>query len=59
MGVPQAIIAGALIIAAVIAVVFRWEIASPGIMRIDRWTGAVVLCDADNERPAKANCEAR
>jgi hypothetical protein len=59
MGVPQAIIAGALIIAAVIAVVFRWEIASPGIMRLDRWTGAVVLCDAGNERPAKANCEAR
>jgi hypothetical protein len=58
MSTPLAIVVGAALIAAAILVAFRWEIASPGVMRLDRWTGAVVLCDVSpNQRPAKADCE--
>jgi hypothetical protein len=53
----MAIIGAAIIIAVSILIAFRWEIASPGIMRLDRWTGTIVLCDVGNDRPAKANCE--
>jgi len=53
-----AIIIGAVMIAVAILIVFRWEIASPGVMRLDRWTGTVVLCDVSRDvRPTKANCE--
>jgi hypothetical protein len=42
---PVAILVGAVLIAAAILIVFRWEIASPGVMRLDRWTGKIVLCN--------------
>ena len=57
MSTPLAIVIGAALIAAAILVVFRWEIASPGVMRLDRWTGSIVLCKSSNQRPEKADCE--
>jgi hypothetical protein len=62
MGTPAAIIIGALIIAATIAVSFRWSIAtntSPGaVNRLDHWTGAIDRCVADIS-PSRFNCEAQ
>jgi hypothetical protein len=58
MSMRLAIIIGAALIGAAILIVFRWEIVGPGIMRLDRWTGDVVLCDPNTTvRPVKANCE--
>jgi hypothetical protein len=56
-----AIIVGAVVIAAAILIVFRWQIASPGAtMLLDRWTGTVVVCDLIRQQaPAKLNCEPR
>jgi hypothetical protein len=55
MGIPVAIVIGALIVGAAIAFTFRWELvvgpnrdfrdlAQPGIYRLDRWSGAVAWC---------------
>jgi len=43
MGTPAAIIIGAVIIAATIAVVFRWDVSGTGngTVRLDRWSGSV------------------
>jgi flagellar basal body-associated protein FliL len=34
-----AIIVGAVVIAAAILIVFRWQVAMPGPILLDRWTG--------------------
>jgi len=56
MGIPGAIVAGALILAATIGILFRWTIVIgpttgertdypiQGIYRLDRWTGTVMWC---------------
>jgi hypothetical protein len=53
-----AIIIGAVVIALAILIVFRWQVGMPGLVLLDRWTGTVVLCDVNPNRPAKANCVA-
>ena len=57
MGQSTAIIIGAVLIAAAILFVFRYEMASPGVMLLDRWTGSVVLCNVGNDRPTTADCD--
>ena len=52
------IIAGALI-AGAIALTNHWELVSPGILRLNRWTGTVVWCDQGrDEPPVTINCGA-
>ena len=36
MSTPLGIVIGAALIAGAILIAFRWEIASPGLMRLDR-----------------------
>jgi hypothetical protein len=55
MNNATAIVIGAVIIAAAILIVFRWQLVVPGV----RWTGTVVQCAAGGNPPAKLNCEAR
>ena len=59
MNTPLAIIIGAALIAAAILIVFRWEVAMPGVIRLDRWTGSVVHCNvpAGGQPPERADCE--
>jgi hypothetical protein len=48
MNVPAAIVAGAVIIAAAIALTSHWSVqpvsSRIGALRLNRWTGEVVLC---------------
>jgi hypothetical protein len=44
MSNATAIVIGAVIIAAAILIVFRWQLV-PGAMLLDRWTGTVVPCE--------------
>ena len=56
MGIPAAIVTGALIIAATVAATSHWSFAvgpmrdrdpdfiRPGVFRLNRWTGTVVWC---------------
>lgn len=57
MGLAWAIFGAGVAVALAILISFRWEIASPGVVRLDRWTGTIVLCDVGDSRPAKADCE--
>jgi hypothetical protein len=60
MKTPLAIIVGAVVIAATIAVVFRWQLAGPPPLLLDRRTGAIVACDVpSHDRPLKLLCEAK
>ena len=43
MNNPTAIVIGAVIIAAAILIVFRWQLAPPGEL-LDRWTGTILQC---------------
>ena len=47
MGRNISIIVGAALIAAVLAIVSRWEVSiGPGaVYRLDRWTGTLTRCD--------------
>jgi hypothetical protein len=66
MGIPAAIIAGALIIAAAIVFSARWSIVPAtvhnGVYRLDRWTGSVVWClpsaAPSVETAGRMNCQA-
>jgi hypothetical protein len=56
---PLTILAGALVVVAIIAVLGRWELVGspgPGLFRLDRWTGAVQRC-AVPKGNAKITCE--
>jgi hypothetical protein len=69
MRTPLAIVAAGLIVAVAILIVERWQLfvpqpTAPGIVRLDRWTGAIDMCamDAktikgDNIAGAKITCE--
>jgi hypothetical protein len=57
MSTPLAIVIGAALIAGAILIVFRWEVAMPGLIRLDRWTGSVVHCTAGGQPPEKVDCE--
>jgi hypothetical protein len=46
MNYPLAILIGAVIIAAAILIVFRWQLTADGSL-LDRWTGTVVGCVPD------------
>jgi hypothetical protein len=66
MNGPLVTIIGAAIIAAAIAVLFRWEmvvmgggVGTNGIYRLDRWTGAIVECQISDLKPAAADCNLR
>jgi hypothetical protein len=57
MNNATAIIIGAVIIAAAILIVFRWQFNGA---LLDRWTGTVIQCVAGSgPLPAKVNCEPR
>ena len=47
-----AILIGAVIIAAAILIVFRWQLV-PGVMLLDRWTGTVVPCVTQHSSTGK------
>jgi hypothetical protein len=51
MGRNIAIVAAAAIISAAMLFTFRWEVAVDGgtAVRLDRWTGAIVGCNAPNQ----------
>jgi hypothetical protein len=58
MNNATAIIIGAVIIAAAILILFRWQYAMGTLL--DRWTGTVIQCVAGSgPLPAKLNCEPR
>jgi hypothetical protein len=59
MSTPLAIVIGAALIAVAILLVFRWEVAMPGVIRLDRWTGSVVHCtlQGSGQAPEKADCK--
>jgi hypothetical protein len=58
MSTPVSIVIGAALISVAIMVVFRWEVSGPGILRLDRWTGSIAVCDFDlHTSPTMANCE--
>lgn len=44
---PRAILLGSVLIAAAVAVMFRWEVEH-GLL-LDRWTGRVLTCAAPSE----------
>jgi hypothetical protein len=52
MGNSIAILVGSAIVAAAVVAPSRWEMAADGgqIYRLDRWTGAVVACNASNQQ---------
>jgi hypothetical protein len=59
----SAILAGALLIAAAIVLTSHWSIVSTqqrvGVVRLDRWTGRVVLCEFKTAlAPAELDCAA-
>jgi hypothetical protein len=74
VGIPAAILTGALIVAATIAVLLRWTIVVgpttgettnyplQGIYRLDCWTGNVTWCRPHGlpglASPTRVNCEA-
>ena len=52
MQIAASILAGSLLVAASIALIFRWEVtpingtvAANGAFRLDRWTGEIVACN--------------
>jgi len=52
MGTPVSIVIGAALIAAAILVVGRWSVfpapsGLAGVVKVDRWTGSMVLCAMD------------
>lgn len=58
MGTPGAIVLAGVLIAAAILFVFRWQVAGPAPLLLDRWTGKVVACDVPaHDRPLKLPCE--
>lgn len=52
MTAPRALLIGFSLLAAAILVTNHWQIgAAPGaVVRLNRWTGAVVACNARDER---------
>jgi len=56
---PVAILAGAALIAAAMLFVFRWEIAAGPttvpVVRLDRWTGGVTICNASIDAAKEAS----
>lgn len=56
MSLPAAVVIGALMVACAILFVFRWEVAGPAPLVLDRWTGVVVLCDVPDQRPVTLRC---
>jgi hypothetical protein len=61
MNNPLAIVIGAIIIAAAILIVFRWQLTGPGSVLLDRWTGTVVQCaiNYSGPPPGKLDCKPR
>jgi hypothetical protein len=49
MNNATAIVIGAVIIAAAILIVFRWQLV-PDLYLLDRWTGRVVPCVTEHSR---------
>lgn len=63
MNVPAAILAGALFIAAAIALTSHWSVepvsGRVGAFRLNRWTGDVVWCGfTGNATPSYLDCRA-
>lgn len=58
MGTPVAVVVGSAIVAVAILFAFRWEVAmgsgTPPVIRLDRWTGKVAICNVDPDALAKA-----
>jgi hypothetical protein len=57
--VPGAIIALAAILALAVVFIGRWQVhlAPPNVVRLDRWTGAVALCEVSGSSPVM-RCDA-
>jgi len=59
MTTPVAIVVGAALLAAAVLFVFRWEIAAgPStvpVVRLDRWTGSVTVCNASVDAAKEAS----
>jgi hypothetical protein len=51
MGISIAVLIGSAMIAAAILIALRWEVAlgpaQPPVVRLDRWTGTVTVCNLD------------
>jgi hypothetical protein len=58
MSIPAAILVGAFIIRASIAVTSRWSVSGfgGGTVLLDRWTGDVIWCDGVAASPGRFNC---
>ncbi|HEY8336725.1 MAG TPA: hypothetical protein VIQ05_23275 [Tardiphaga sp.] len=59
MSIPTAILAGALIIGASIALPSRWSVSGfgGGTVLLDRWRGEVVWCTAPDATPGNFQCK--
>lgn len=62
MNIPTAILAGALIIGASVALTSRWSVSGfgGGTVLLDRWTGEVVWCEQSlGGSPGRFDCKAK